>query len=86
MPKRPTIELSNAVHEILNGRGYVVFPGVLSDRPRVSVLGNYTPRFVQPLENLRYGFQGDRFERFSSKLKYLLRYESKSARDPIYPL
>ncbi|MDC0834206.1 hypothetical protein CKA32_001459 [Geitlerinema sp. FC II] len=53
MPKRPTIELSNAVHEILNGRGYVFFPGVLSDRPRVSVLGNYTPRFVQPLENLR---------------------------------
>lgn len=57
-----------------------------SDRSRVSVLGNYTPRFVQALEDLHYGFRRDRFERFSPTLKHLLRYECKPDGDPVYRL
>lgn len=55
-------------------------------KPRVSLLANYTTKFIQPLEDFRYGCDRHRFDQASPTLKHLLRYDFKPATDPIYPL
>lgn len=55
-------------------------------RPRVSVLTNYTAKFIQPLEDLLYGCDRSFFDTADPTLQHLLRYELKSANTPIYPL
>ncbi|HHP7229597.1 MAG TPA: phytanoyl-CoA dioxygenase family protein [Xenococcaceae cyanobacterium] len=49
-----------------------------SDRPRISLLGNYTPQYIHPLENPRYDFQQPKFEHFTPRLKKLLRHTRMS--------
>lgn len=53
---------------------------------RVSVLANYTAKFVQPLEDLRYGCDRAFFETVSPVLQHLLRYDLKAENAPVYPL
>ncbi|NJO20859.1 MAG: phytanoyl-CoA dioxygenase, partial [Spirulinaceae cyanobacterium RM2_2_10] len=57
-----------------------------SRQPRVSLLGNYTPKFVQPLEDNCYGFEPAAAEKFSPRLQQLLRFNRKPSREPVYPL
>ena len=45
-----------------------------SDRPRISLLGNYTPHYIHPLENNLYGFDRPTFDNFTPRLKKLLRH------------
>ena len=45
-----------------------------SDSPRISLLGNYTPQFVHPLENNFHGFNQSIYDRFTPRLKKLLRH------------
>jgi ectoine hydroxylase-related dioxygenase (phytanoyl-CoA dioxygenase family) len=45
-----------------------------SDRPRISLLGNYTPQYIHPLENLKYDFNRQTFDNFTPRLKKLLRH------------
>lgn len=46
-----------------------------SDRPRVSILGNYTPKFVRPLEDPVRDLRQEVIDRASPKLKQLLECE-----------
>ena len=55
-----------------------------SDRPRVSLLANYTPQYVHPLENNLFDFQPEASENFSPKLKKLLRHTWMSKNQPMY--
>ncbi|MEM7580756.1 MAG: phytanoyl-CoA dioxygenase family protein [Mastigocoleus sp.] len=48
-------------------------------RPRVSILGNYTPKFIRPLEDLFGDMQQEVIESASPKLRQLLGLEIKSA-------
>ena len=50
-----------------------------SNQPRVSVLGNYSPKFVRPLENPLHDMQQEVIDRASPKLRQLLGFEFKSA-------
>ncbi|MEH2231849.1 MAG: phytanoyl-CoA dioxygenase family protein [Nostoc sp.] len=50
-----------------------------TDQPRVSILGNYAPKYVRPLENPLHDMQQEVLDRASPKLKQLLGYEFKSA-------
>jgi ectoine hydroxylase-related dioxygenase (phytanoyl-CoA dioxygenase family) len=50
-----------------------------SDQPRVSVLGNYNPKFVRPLENAAQQISPTFLEQASPKLRQLLGYEFQSA-------
>jgi ectoine hydroxylase-related dioxygenase (phytanoyl-CoA dioxygenase family) len=50
-----------------------------SEKPRVSILGNYVPKFVRPLEDPLRDVQQQVLDRASPKLKQLLGYEFKSA-------
>ncbi|MGL5062611.1 MAG: phytanoyl-CoA dioxygenase family protein [Microcoleus sp.] len=50
-----------------------------SDRPRVSVLGNYNPKFVRPLENSVVSVSPTFLDRASPKLKQLFGCEFKAA-------
>jgi ectoine hydroxylase-related dioxygenase (phytanoyl-CoA dioxygenase family) len=50
-----------------------------TDKPRVSVLGNYNPKFIRPLEDPLRDFRQEVIERASPKLRQLLGYEFKSA-------
>lgn len=45
-----------------------------SDRPRVSLLGNYTPQYIHPLENNLFDYQSEAMENLPPKLKKLLRH------------
>jgi len=54
--------------------------------PRVSILGNYTQKFIRPLEDPLYNSRSEILEAASPQLKHLLRYDLKSDRQPIYPL
>lgn len=49
-----------------------------SDSPRISLLGNYTPQYIHPLENNLYGFNPSIFENFTPRLKKLLRHAQMS--------
>ena len=55
-----------------------------SDRPRVSLLANYTPQYVHPLENNLFDFQPEASENFSPELKKLLRHTWMSKNQPMY--
>lgn len=55
-----------------------------SDRPRVSVLGNYTPQYVHPLENHQFDRQIAAIENSSPRLQKLLRHTSLDQSKPIY--
>jgi ectoine hydroxylase-related dioxygenase (phytanoyl-CoA dioxygenase family) len=48
-----------------------------SDRPRISLLGNYTPQYIHPLEDNLFDYQSEVIERASPKLKQLLRHNLK---------
>ncbi|BAY13583.1 phytanoyl-CoA dioxygenase family protein [Calothrix sp. NIES-2098] len=50
-----------------------------ADQPRVSILGNYAPKFVRPLQDPSHDMQQEVIDRASPKLKQLLGYEFKSA-------
>jgi ectoine hydroxylase-related dioxygenase (phytanoyl-CoA dioxygenase family) len=50
-----------------------------TDKARVSILGNYGPKFIRPLEDPSRDMQPEVIERASPKLKQLLGYEFKSA-------
>jgi ectoine hydroxylase-related dioxygenase (phytanoyl-CoA dioxygenase family) len=50
-----------------------------SEKPRVSVLGNYNPKFIRPLENSIQQMSPTFLEKASPKLKQLLGYEFQSA-------
>ncbi|PSB08344.1 phytanoyl-CoA dioxygenase [Pleurocapsa sp. CCALA 161] len=45
-----------------------------SDRPRVSLLGNYTPQYIHPLENNLFDYQPEAMENAPPRLKKLLRH------------
>jgi ectoine hydroxylase-related dioxygenase (phytanoyl-CoA dioxygenase family) len=49
------------------------------DRPRVSVLGNYNPKFIRPLENAAQHLSPTFLEQASPKLKQLLGYDFQAA-------
>lgn len=55
-----------------------------SDRPRISLLGNYTPQYIHPLENNLYDYQSETLEAASPKLKKLLRHTWMSKQKPMY--
>ena len=50
-----------------------------TQRARVSILGNYTPKFVRPLEDPLQGFQQEVVDLATPKLRQLLGYEFKAA-------
>ncbi|MEH2132459.1 MAG: phytanoyl-CoA dioxygenase family protein [Nostoc sp.] len=49
-----------------------------SQKPRVSILGNYAPKFVRPMKNPLDDMQQEVIDRATPKLKQLLGYEFKS--------
>ena len=57
-----------------------------SDRPRVSVLGNYTPQYVQPLENNLFDCDPAVIENASPRLKKLLRHDLMPKTKPIHAI
>ncbi len=57
-----------------------------SSQPRVSLLGNYTPKFIHPLEDNRHGYDAAVAATFSPRLQQLLRYDLKPAGEPVYPM
>lgn len=81
-------EFAELAHIVTGAAGSVVLSHGLcwhdtsinhSDRPRVSVLGNYNPKFVRPLENSAQHLSPTFLEQASPKLKQLLGYEFESA-------
>jgi len=50
-----------------------------SQQPRVSVLGNYNPKFIRPLEDPAQSLSQTFIEQASPKLRQLLGYEFRSA-------
>ncbi|MEL6439737.1 MAG: phytanoyl-CoA dioxygenase family protein [Cyanobacteria bacterium J06621_8] len=57
-----------------------------SDRPRVSLLGNYTPQYVHPLENNLFAHQPEAMKNASPELKKLLRHTWMPKSDPMYDM
>lgn len=55
-----------------------------SDRPRVSLLGNYTPQYVHPLENNLFDCNPEAIENASPRFKKLLRHTLMSKTEPMY--
>lgn len=55
-----------------------------SDRSRVSLLGNYTPQYVHPLENNLFDSPPEAMENASPRLKKLLRHTWMSKAEPMY--
>ncbi len=55
-----------------------------SDRPRVSLLGNYTPQYVHPLENNLFDHQLETIKNASPRLKKLLRHSWMPITKPMY--
>lgn len=55
-----------------------------SDRPRVSLLGNYTPQYVHPLENNLFDYQPETIANSSPKLRKLLRHNWIPKNQPMY--
>ena len=55
-----------------------------SDRPRVSLLGNYTPQYVHPLENNLYDGEAEQIANASPQLKKLLRHTWMPSTEPMY--
>lgn len=57
-----------------------------SDRPRVSLLGNYTPQYVHPLENNLFDFQPEVIANSAPELRKLLRHTWMSKNQPMYAM
>lgn len=57
-----------------------------SDRPRVSVLNNYTPQYVQPLENNLFDCDPEVIKNVSPRLKKLLRHDLMSNHKPVHAI
>ena len=57
-----------------------------SDRSRVSLLGNYTPQYVHPLENNLYDCHREAIANASPKLKKLLRHTWMPEQQPTYDM
>jgi ectoine hydroxylase-related dioxygenase (phytanoyl-CoA dioxygenase family) len=57
-----------------------------SDRPRVSLLGNYTPQYIHPLENNLYHYRPEVIDRASGKLKQLLRHDFRTKQQRIFEM
>lgn len=55
-----------------------------SDRSRISLLGNYTPQYVHPLENNLFDYQSQTIKNASPQLKKLLRNTWMPQASPIY--
>lgn len=55
-----------------------------SDRPRVSLLGNYTPQYVHPLENNLFDNQAEAIANASPRLQKLLRHDLMPKTKPMY--
>jgi len=55
-----------------------------SDRARISLLANYTPQYIHPLEDNLYDHQSEVIERATPKLKQLLRHNFKSPQRQIF--
>ncbi|MBW4527172.1 MAG: phytanoyl-CoA dioxygenase family protein [Phormidium tanganyikae FI6-MK23] len=83
-PKR----FAESAHKLTGKAGSVVLSHGLcwhdtsinySNQPRVSVLGNYNPKFIRPLENPAQQVSPTVLEQASPKLKQLLGYEFQTA-------
>jgi hypothetical protein len=57
-----------------------------TDNPRVSVLGNYTPEFIHPLEDSLFEMRADAIERATPKLKQLLRHQLKPSSEQTFKM
>ncbi|MCC0176879.1 phytanoyl-CoA dioxygenase family protein [Waterburya agarophytonicola K14] len=55
-----------------------------SDRSRISLLGNYTPQYIHPLENNLFDFNSAAIENSTPQLKKLLRHTWMSKNNQIY--
>ncbi len=85
----PDLEhFSKASQKIIGKAGSVVISHGLcwhdtsvnsTEKPRVSILGNYAPKFVRPLEDPSHDMRQEVVVRASPKLKQLLGYEFRSA-------
>ncbi|MGK7927265.1 MAG: phytanoyl-CoA dioxygenase family protein [Spirulina sp.] len=58
----------------------------LTATPRVSLLGNYTPPFVHPLEENLYDLNLDVIDRATPQLKKLLRHALKAKEQPVFEI
>ncbi|MGV0025275.1 phytanoyl-CoA dioxygenase family protein [Phormidesmis priestleyi] len=81
-------KFAKLAHKVTGAAGSVVLSHGLcwhdtsinhSEKPRVSVLGNYNPKFVRPLENSAQQMSPTFLEQASPKLRQLLGYEFESA-------
>ena len=81
-------KFAELAHEVTGTAGSVVLSHGLcwhdtsinhSEKPRVSILGNYNPKFVRPLENSAQQLSPMFLEQASPKLRQLLGYEFQSA-------
>ncbi len=57
-----------------------------SDRPRVSLLGNYTPQYIHPLENHLFDYQSEVIQNSTPQLRKLLRHAWKSKAEQIFAM
>lgn len=57
-----------------------------SDRPRVSLLGNYTPQYIHPLENNLFDFKKETIANSNPQLRKLLRHTWMSRDQAIYSM
>ena len=57
-----------------------------SDHSRISLLGNYTPQYIHPLENNLFDFDATVLKNSSPQLRQLLRHSWMSNKNQIYPM
>ncbi|MDJ0690220.1 MAG: phytanoyl-CoA dioxygenase family protein [Xenococcaceae cyanobacterium MO_188.B32] len=57
-----------------------------TDTSRVSILGNYTPQYIHPLENHFFAYQAEVIEQASPELKQLLRHSWRSSQNQIFAM
>ena len=54
--------------------------------PRVSILGNYTPEYIHPLENNLFDYQLEVLEKSPPQLKQLLRHDWRTRQNQIFAM
>ena len=57
-----------------------------TNTPRVSILGNYTPQYVHPLENHHFAYQPKSVEEATPLLKKLMRHSWRSSQAKIFEM
>ena len=57
-----------------------------TDTPRVSLLGNYTPQYIHPLENHFFAYQAEVVEQATPQLRQLLRHNWRSSQNQIFEM